>query len=204
MLAAVASGAAAAPGQPAAGCPTAATISAATTSVVSLLASDGPSLETATAFSIGSGRFVTVAHAVAGARDIRIGAGTVAGVIALDLRRDLAVVAAPGLLMPALGPARGAAAATSCAVVIAARGGQAGPIAGMVLQSVQVSIDIPVAARRAALELGVDLRRGDSGSPVIDGSGAVEGVVFAVSRDVPSTGWAVAASELRDFLDGLP
>jgi S1-C subfamily serine protease len=188
------------------GCPSSATTADAATSVVEVLAVDGRRVDTATGISVGPERVLTVAHPLATASDVRVEApGTsdtlAARLVTIDARRDLAVLEVPGLRLSALRPSNGDAVDASCATVLAARDGRVVPLAAVVRRSVQVSIDAPVKARRAALELAVSIRRGDSGSPVLDGSGRVEGMVFAVSGEGPPTGWAVDASELRGLLD---
>ncbi len=189
------------------GCPTGSAAMTAAHSVVSVLASDGPRLGTATGFSAGGERIVTVAHIALGADAVRVmplagGYGLPARVVTLDTRRDLAVLDVPGLRLGALRPAATGAAAGSCAAVLTARGGVVVRVDAQVLRPVRVSIDVPVPARRAALQLAADIRRGDSGAPVLDSAGRVEGVVFAVSRDGPPTAWAVDASELRSLFGG--
>ena len=51
------------------------------------------------------------------------------------------------------------------------------------------------------LILAADVRRGDSGSAVVDPSGRVVGVLFAVAPDRPATAYALDVAELRRLLD---
>ena len=56
-------------------------------------------------------------------------------------------------------------------------------------------------ASREILILAADVRRGDSGSAVVDPSGRVVGVLFAIAPDRPATAYALDADELRRLLD---
>ncbi|MGZ4786725.1 MAG: MarP family serine protease, partial [Acidimicrobiales bacterium] len=56
--------------------------------------------------------------------------------------------------------------------------------------------------RRQVLELAASLRPGDSGSALIDASGEVIGVAFAISTDQAGVAYALATSELTPLLDG--
>lgn len=176
-------------------------------SVVSVLAFNGPRVEVATGFSAGGESVVTVAHVVLGADVIHVvpmagGDALPARVTVLDTRKDIAVLAVVGLQPGTVKFASGGATAGSCATVLTVRGGRVVRVDAQVRRHVQVSIDVPVPARRAALELAADIRRGDSGAPVLDGAGRVEGVVFAVSREGPPTAWAVDVSELLGLTGG--
>ena len=53
---------------------------------------------------------------------------------------------------------------------------------------------------RRLLFLAASLQQGDSGSAVIDPTGAVVGVVFAVSPDDPDTAYALHIEELQGAL----
>ena len=55
--------------------------------------------------------------------------------------------------------------------------------------------------RREVLELSASLRPGDSGSALIDPSGQVVGVAFAIARDQPDVAYALATSELAPVLE---
>ena len=181
----------------------------ASASVVSVLVIDGQRPQVATGFAIGADRVVTVAHAVLNAGSVRIavpgGSDTRdARVVTLDSRRDLAILEVSGLHLAALESADTTPAAASCATVLSVRDGHVVTVDATVRGTVKVTIDRPVRARRSALGLAADIRRGDSGAPVVDSAGEVEGIVFAASSSGPPTGWAVDASELRGLLDGQP
>ena len=187
------------------GCPDSNTAQAVAASVVVVFSFSGLRPQTATGFAIGPGRVVTVAHAVESASGVRVGRisrldTVVARPLVVDSRRELAILDVPSLGVDGLGIADDPSAPGSCAVVVVARGRHPQLLQALLRRSVQATIDVPVPATREALELAVDVRRGDSGAPVLDDSGRVEGVIFAASSDHPSTGWAVSVIELRSLL----
>jgi S1-C subfamily serine protease len=57
--------------------------------------------------------------------------------------------------------------------------------------------------RRDILVLAAALAHGDSGGPMVDTSGAVIGVAFAISADQPNTSYALSTTELRAALQQL-
>lgn len=157
----------------------------------------------------GGGRVVvTNAHVVAGAGLVEVedaqGRYHRASVIAFDPVLDLAVLTAPTLDAPVLGfgtPTVGAA------------GGAYGHPGGGPLRIAPTRVagvidalgrDIYGAggARREVVELAADLAPGDSGSPVVDTSGSVVGVVFAVATDRRGVGYALAPDAVEPLLAG--
>jgi len=158
----------------------------------------------ATAFALGPGRAVTVAHVLvgrppgsplglrgAGARDPRP-----VSIMAIDERDDLALLAVPGLSAPRarLGDARGDV------VVLVVRGDQVRALPARVRRAIIAHIRTPDGrrvVRRDALELRADISPGDSGAPVVAPDGRVAGVVFAQSSVRAHTAYAVAVSGLE-------
>jgi S1-C subfamily serine protease len=153
-------------------------------------------------------RVVTNAHVVAGVEQPLVQAGGVgrryrASVVAFDPGRDVAVLRVPGLEAPALPqgtdlergqdavvagfPRNGPFTATPARVrqVLDARGENIYGGAGVVRQ---------VYSLRAAVEPG------NSGGPLLDGAGAMVGVVFARSADDPETGYALTLKEMAPVL----
>jgi S1-C subfamily serine protease len=150
--------------------------------------------EVATAFALGPGRAVTVAH-VLGTR--RRGAGVrldhrSALILAIDERDDLALLAVPGMTAPRtrLGEARGDV------VVLVVRGNRVRALPARVRRAIVARIRTPDGrriVRRDALELRADIEPGDSGAPIVTPDGRVAGVVFAQSERQDHTAYAVDA-----------
>ncbi|MCX7621919.1 MAG: trypsin-like peptidase domain-containing protein, partial [Acidimicrobiales bacterium] len=126
-----------------------------------------------------------------------------AEVVAFDPATDLAVVRSPQLRRPDL------PIGTSSQ---GARGGVFGHPGGgklrvapfqVVRQIVAVGRDIYNFSRteREVLELAAALRQGDSGSPLIDPSGHVVGVAFAIAPDRQGVAYALTTDALREVLE---
>jgi S1-C subfamily serine protease len=153
--------------------------------------------EVATAFALGPGRVVTVAHLL-GTRlrgtKVRLNDRT-ARILAIDERDDLALLAVPGLSAPRtrLGDARGDV------VVLVVRGDRVRALPARVRRPILARIRTPDGrrvVRRHALELRADVEPGDSGAPVVGPDGRVAGIVFAQSDVREHTAYAVAVSAL--------
>ena len=186
-------------------CPGPAATATAAADVVTVESSAGHRPQTATGFLVAPRRVVTVAHAVEGATGPPVVSSDRTGpmparLLVVDMRRDLAVLDVPALQTGGLLPAASASPPGACAAVLVERSDRAQKVPALIRRSVRITIDVPVPAERGALELAAEIGRGDSGAPVIDASGLVEGVVFAASRDGRATAWAVSASELRGLL----
>jgi S1-C subfamily serine protease len=160
-----------------------------------------------TGWVVSPGLVVTNAHVVAGQRDtdvIRDDGRRLAGtLVAFDPERDLAVLSVPELDRPPL-PVAEAAAPGTFGGVFGHPGGEALRIAPF-----EVARAIDATGRdiygdgttlRRVLELSASLRPGDSGSPLVDPSGRVVGVAFAIARDRPEVAYALAPIELAPVL----
>ena len=155
-------------------------------------------------FVYAPGRVMTNAHVVAGVRRplVRVGGtGTAlpATVVEFDPRRDVAVLAVPGLRSRAL-PFDATAARRDEGVV--AGFPAAGPYR---LDAARVREQITARGpdiydehevERQVLSLYATVRPGNSGGPLLSPAGAVYGVVFATSLDDPRTGYALTAAEV--------
>ena len=157
-------------------------------------------------FSVGNGSVITNAHVVAGAGELSVinedGISRPGRVTFFDPRRDLALVQVDGYTEAAL-PISDAAVGDEVTVFGHPHGG---PLvvraAGVAQRVVAVGRDIYDRGRtsRAVLVLAGKLRPGDSGAAVVDRTGAVVGVAFAIAPDRASTAYALRTEELSGFL----
>jgi S1-C subfamily serine protease len=151
----------------------------------------GPGGEVATGTLQAGGRVLTVAHVLGGGRRAAIaGAGRTA-VLHVDAQRDLAVLRARG----AAG-ARAGAAVTGARVLVL-RGGRAVALPAVLRRRITFVLahaGAPPTARRAAIELTAPVGPGDSGAPVLDGTGRPIGVIFARSDRRHGLAYATEAS----------
>lgn len=158
-------------------------------------------------FSPEPGIVVTNAHVVAGvdAPTVQTPSGRRirAQVVVFDPNRDLAVLVASGLGEPVL-------------EVATAKAGDEGAVFGH--PGGQVDLEISPArveqrvqalgrdiynshsVRRDVLILSSRLRPGDSGAALVNASGAVIGVAFAIAPDDATTAYALNSTELREVL----
>lgn len=164
--------------------------------------------------SIGSGvvveaGVVTNAHVVAGATEVLVtatdGRQYPAEIRAFDPVLDLALLDVGNTLLPPLDVAEPQSGTETVALV------RDDLNAGAALQPLPLSIertinifiaDIYGAGRheRRGIEVHGDIGPGDSGAGIIDGNGAVVGVVFSASRRSVDVGYAISATELAGFV----
>jgi S1-C subfamily serine protease len=159
-------------------------------------------------FVVSNGLIVTNAHVVAGEDDTKVdladGSSRSATVVAYDPRRDLAILRVHDLNVSAL-PLQDAK--------VSDRGGVFGHPGGGPLRISPFRISEEITAvgsdiydqqssRRHVLVLASNLHPGDSGSALIDTSGRVIGVAFAVAPDKRGVAYALDLDELRPLLAG--
>ena len=163
--------------------------------------------------SVGSGFFVapehlvTNAHVVAGSTTttVRLSASDLgATVVAFDSSSDLALLHVPGAGAPALQlsaevPGRGTAAA--------ALGYPGGGELTVTAAAVAATYDITGpdiygngSHSHSVVELRGEIRRGNSGGPLVVGPGVVGAVVFGASRMSTDVGYAIGADEARESI----
>jgi len=166
----------------------------------------------ASGFAVADDLVVTAAHPVAGRRQVAVtdtgGRSRDGFVVALDPALDVAAVRVPGL-----GAEPVTVAAGDDAALVPA--GSRGVVAAMsddgvltfkpveVIRRVRTNIEDvyrTVRVSRRGLELRFDGAYGDSGAAVLNGDGAVVGMVFATSRFREDVGYAVRAVEVRSLL----
>jgi S1-C subfamily serine protease len=158
-------------------------------------------------FAVDAEHVVTNAHVVAGGREVTLrthdGRRVEATVVVFDADRDLALLHAPGHGLATLELARAGVGDTGA--VIGYPGGQDQPrVAPARVDRTVSGIGRDIygrgATERSLHLLAAQLRSGDSGAPMVDVSGRVVGVVFAVSPDVPSAAYALTVEELEAVL----
>ena len=158
-------------------------------------------------FSPAPDTIVTNAHVVAGVRNAQVqrpdGRRLPATVAAFDPDRDLAVLTVPGLGQPSL--PIGTATVGGSGAVFGHPGGQV-PVEVSPAR-VERRVDALVGniydqgpVRREVLVLASELDPGDSGAPLVNQSGAVVGVAFAISSWSRGTAFAVAGEEMAPVL----
>jgi S1-C subfamily serine protease len=159
-------------------------------------------------FVIAPGLVVTNAHVVAGESETVVqrsdGSEVRARVVAFDPSRDLAVLRADDLDRPALG--RGTAGEGDVGAVFGHPGGgplRAAPFQiGQQVTATGTDIYDQRTTRREIYVLASELRPGDSGAALVDPSGRVVGVAFAIAPDRPGVAYALAMEELDAVLAG--
>ena len=158
----------------------------------------------------GNGVVVTNAHVVAGQDDTTVqlggaGARIDADAIWFDARNDLAILRAPGLTgAPALRLRGGAAPGTSAAILGFPENGGYDVQPGRLGQTSEVVTQDAYGrgpVTRAITSLRGRVRSGNSGGPMVDGSGRVVTTIFAASvSDSESSGFGVPDRIVRDAL----
>ena len=157
-----------------------------------------------TGFVVADGLVVTNAHVVAGERSTTVirddGTRFDGTVVVFDPDRDLAVLRVDGLDRPPLPIADDGTPVDTIGGVFGHPGGEPLRIAPF-----RVAREITATGRdiygngsteRRVLELAAALRPGDSGSPLVDPSGRVVGVAFAIARDRSGVAYALTTDEL--------
>lgn len=162
-----------------------------------------------TGFVYGPERVLTNAHVVAGVDSpmLRLSGGGRsyrARVVVYDPRRDLAVLAVPGLDAPALRFDADVERGDEAVVAGFPRGGPYRVVPARVREELTArGVDIYDSGRvsRRILSLYTDIEPGNSGGPLLSATGRVSGVVFAKSLDDERTGYALTVAETRPVAD---
>lgn len=147
----------------------------------------------ATAFGIGDGRAMTVAHVLADGGPVRVG-DRAARVLQVDRRLDIAVLGIDGTGPTVRG---GAARAGDRVTVQVLRSGRERSLRATVRRTITARVSGQI---RPALELTAAVMPGDSGAPVVDDDGRVVGVVFAEASDRDALAYALDARVLGPML----
>ena len=162
-------------------------------------------------FTVAPDVVVTNAHVVAGQRRTTVtapdGRRLPAVVAVFDTYRDLALLRVPSLGQAPLPLGEGLVGST--VAVFGHPGGQ--PTLRVAPASIRQELGAlgrdlygTRLVRRRVLVLAARLEPGDSGAALVDVSGRVVGVAFAVSPDSPTRAYALSTSELRPLLSPDP
>lgn len=153
-------------------------------------------------------RVVTNAHVVAGVTEPRVQVGGTgrrypARVVEFDPRRDLAVLAVPGLKAAPIPLGEDLARSDPALVAGFPNDGPFRASPARVRQITRASgedIYGQPGAVRKVYSLYVTVQPGNSGGPVLDAKGRLVGVVFAKSLDDKATGYALTLGEARSTI----
>jgi uncharacterized membrane protein required for colicin V production len=167
----------------------------------------GAGLSVGSGFFVGSEHAVTNAHVVAGSSTPTVhlnGADLVASVVAYDSASDLALLYVPGAAAPTLElsaqvPGRG----TAAAALGYPGGGDLTVTAAAVTATYSfVGPDIygNGSHDHSVVELRGEIRRGNSGGPLVTAPGVVGAVIFGASRMSSDVGYAIGADEARESI----
>jgi S1-C subfamily serine protease len=155
-----------------------------------------------TGFVYARRRVMTNAHVVAGVRQPQVVVGKdrlSADVVVYDPKRDLAVLAVPGLDAPAL-DFDGSASRNDDAIVAGyPNNGPFTPVPARVRAKIIArGADIYGSSevRREVYSIRAGVKPGNSGGPLLAADGDVYGVIFAASVEDPETGYALTAEEV--------
>jgi S1-C subfamily serine protease len=160
-------------------------------------------IQDGTGFAVARNLIVTNAHVVAGERQTFVflpsGEKLPARVVRFDPRRDLAVLSVPNLGLAPL-PLGSASTGMLGAVYGHPGGGPLRPTPARIAEQIDArGTDIyrTTPTNRSVFVLASELAPGDSGAPLVDPSGTVVGVAFAIDPTTGTTAYALTNAELR-------
>jgi hypothetical protein len=153
---------------------------------------------------IASHRVVTVAHAIAGSARVSVtsadGKRHDAEVVGIDRRKDLALLAVPGVDQPVLPAAT--MRVDDVGTFVAFRDGRPRLTSFTARRKVGIkidSIDEDVVVLRSGYQIEAEIDNGDSGAVLVV-NGSATAVLFARSRGLDNRAWATDISELDPLL----
>jgi|TARA_B100002003_G_scaffold31696_1_gene26792 S1-C subfamily serine protease len=153
--------------------------------------------------AVGGDLVVTAAHVVIGASTVHATTSDavehVGAIVALDTRRDLALVSVPGLDVSPVAMADSRVAGRALIV----GGARSGTVEADIRRSVPIAIEEVGGQdryQRDGYEVEAATGRGDSGAGLFDDDGFLLGVVFATATDDDRTTWITASSEIEEVL----
>ena len=161
-----------------------------------------------TGFIVSNERVITNAHVVAGVKDpvitpSKTKTSLVGKVIAIDRKKDIAVIYVPGLSADKLtfiGPTT----PNEIGFVVGYPNGGGLRINAVAVssefESIGTDIDGNGETKRDVIVFGGDVRPGNSGGPLLNDQGQVLGIVFAADAENKNTGYALAPNEVAKII----
>lgn len=164
--------------------------------------------EAGSAWPIGRDDVVTNAHVVAGSQRVEVdttdGNTHPARVVLFDPNVDVAILYVPGLGQPALPTASSDPAAGVTGAVIGYPGGQSESVVPALVRGTEQArgYDIYNAnlVDRNIEVLAANVIPGNSGGPIVDANGVVQGLVFAASTTDKNEGYALTIPQIASAL----
>ncbi|MGO3153155.1 MAG: trypsin-like peptidase domain-containing protein, partial [Galactobacter sp.] len=164
--------------------------------------------QTGSSFVVAEDRVVTNAHVVQGVEkpviETEDGRALTGKVVSFDPVRDVAVIAVDGLDLPALPMGRGMAVGDTGVFMGYPGGGPFSSLPAAVQSLHGVSVPDIYGESESTLEvyqLAADVEQGNSGGPLLDASGRVQGLVFARAADKKDVGYALSTHEFKRVAD---
>jgi S1-C subfamily serine protease len=160
--------------------------------------------EAGSAWPIGDNHVVTNAHVVAGSQRVELdttdGATHPATVVLFDPDVDVAILYVPGLGEPALRTASTDPAGGVKGAAIGYPGGQDEKVVAAAVRGTEVARGYNIynsgVVSRDIEVLAAEIIPGNSGGPIVDTSGVVQGLVFAASTTDPTEGYALTMTAI--------
>jgi S1-C subfamily serine protease len=160
--------------------------------------------QTGSSFVVAPDRVITNAHVVQGVVkpvvETEDGRALTGKVVSFDPVHDVAVIAVDGLDLPELHLGRGMGLGQTGVFMGYPGGGPFSSQAAAVqsLHSVMVpDIYGDTESRLKVYQLAADVEQGNSGGPLLDDSGTVQGLIFAKAADKKNVGYALSTSEFK-------
>ncbi|MGH2381256.1 MAG: MarP family serine protease [Candidatus Limnocylindria bacterium] len=167
----------------------------------------GAGLSVGSGFFVSTTNVVTNAHVVAGGSETTVtigGAVHAATVVAFDADADLALLSVPDAAAPPLQLSSTAPARATTGVALGYPGG-----GDLIVTPAAVTAAYRAGgpniygdgiAERSVVEMTAQIRRGNSGGPLVIAPGVVGGVVFGASRTAPQVGYAIGSDQALERL----
>ncbi|MDK6275699.1 MarP family serine protease [Pseudoglutamicibacter cumminsii] len=167
--------------------------------------------QTGTSFAIAPDRLLTNAHVVRGIEQPVVetpdGRALTGRTVTFDSRRDIAVIAVDGLDMRPLEMGRTLRAGDEAAFMGFPAGGPYTVSHAAVKQRAMAQLPNIYGSGSSQVDvyqLAADVKRGNSGGPLVASDGTFRGMIFAKSKDEDNVGYAITNDELKAIVDEAP